>query len=551
MVQKKRIIALDVGSYSAKVAVATVERDRVQISRLESFRMPSGERAGIDTLRPWMEKNGLTNTTAVISLSGKDVIFQPFQLVPADPRTSEQAAAMEVLKFNEMASENMIFDFSEFRLGKDDRRLLLSIARPSLLDMPLALAAARSLQVEDIVPAPVALFNWLAREYSENEKLTLYIDAGHNTTSLSVGLGRQLIFARAFSCGGGLFTAAIAESMGVPAAQADNAKLAAGSMEAGTPHAAALVGAAERWFTELNSCLAVFRNLFPSSKSKIEKIVLTGGASRLEGLPAFLESKMGVSVAVPGTGSANETGRNAGHEYAVCIGLAYSLADDTPAGISLLPEPVREEIASRRQRPFWYASAAAAALILAVSLGGGYIQLKRTQGILNKRQQDRIARRELASEIVSVRMKNERIKQMAAPLTGLLKSTPVMTSILKTVAENRGADEWITVVCDSASYFTPEMYIEGKDPYAGKAEKLKEEDQKKQRAGISSVIIEGFTRNTSLSTVSSLISELKKLEFVESVDLLSDDMLAALPQKNLEEQLNAVRFAIEVKVRQQ
>jgi hypothetical protein len=259
---------------------------------------------------------------------------------------------------------------------------------------------------------------------------------------------------------------------------------------------------------------------------------------------------MNIKVTIPAVGSPSEPGKEA-LEYSVCIGLAHSLAEDAPASISLLPEPVREDIASRRQRPFWYASAVTAALILAVSLGGGYIQLKRTQGILNKRQMDRIARRELASQIVSVRMKSEKIKQMAAPLASMLQSTPVMTSILKTVAENRGADEWITVVCDADSYFIPEMYTEGKDPYAPSADKPRKEGLKQQRAGVSSVIIEGFTRNTSLSTVSSLISELKKLDFVESADLLGDDMLASLPQKNLEEQMNATRFAIEVKVRQQ
>ena len=40
------------------------------------------------------------------------------------------------------------------------------------------------------------------------------------------------------------------------------------------------------------------------------------------------------------------------------------------------------------------------------------------------------------------------------------------------------------------------------------------------------------------------------LTFVESADLLSDDRLAMLPQENMEEQLNAIRFAVEVKVKE-
>ena len=74
--------------------------------------------------------------------------------------------------------------------------------------------------------------------------------------------------------------------------------------------------------------------------------------------------------------------------------------------------------------------------------------------------------------------------------------------------------------------------------------------KEEQRPGISSVIIEGFTRNSSLSSVSALISALTELEFVESADLLSDDMLMLLPKQNIEQQLNAIRFVIEVKVQQ-
>lgn len=547
MAQKTKIIALDIGSHSAKVAVASVGGESVAISRTESFRIPAGEHVTMETIRPWMEKNGFLNSRAVIALAGKDVIFQPFQLVPADPRTPEQAAAMEVLKFNEMASESMVYDYSEFSLGKEDRRLLLSIARPSLLAGPLAMASAGNIQVEDIVPAPIAVFNGLVDEYGAEGKCAVYINAGHTSTSLGIGIGSQLVFARAFSCGGEIFTSAIAESTGVPTAQAENAKHASGSLKEGTPHAEALAPAADRWFAEMNSCLAIFKSLFPSDKSKIDEVILTGGAAKLDGLPEFLGEKIGCKVIVPDGDGSSDT-KEMPAEYAVCKGLAHSLTNNVRSNISLLPEDIRDDIASRRQRPFWIASTAVAVIILAVSLVSGYVQLKRTQGVLNNRQVDMTARRQLASQIKSIRMKNDRIKHMGVPLTSLLRSTPVMATVLKTVAENRGADEWITVVCDSESYFNLKMYEEGMDPYAGDRAARTKEEEEQQQAGITSVIIEGFTRNTSLSTVSSLITELGKLEFVESADLLSDDMLATLPQENLEEQLRAIRFAIEVKV---
>ncbi len=548
MAQKKKIIAVDIGTHSTKVAVATVDRGQVKISRLESFRMPAGETSVIEALRPWMEKNNFTHSSAVISLSGKDVIFQPFQLVPADPRTAEQAAAMEVLKFNEMASESMMFDFSEFSLGKEDRRMLLAIARPSLLDQPLALASARSLQVEDIIPAPVAAFNALSKEMQKEETATVLINAGHAATSLSICIDGQLVFARAFSCGGEIFTSAIAESEGLPGAQAENIKHASGSLKPGTAHAETLKPAAERWYAELNSCLSIFKSLFPSDKTALGSVVFTGGTARLDGLPEFLSAQLGCKVTVPAD-NADPNAQDVPPEYTVCAGLAHSLCEQPAADLSLLPDHIRDDIAARRQLPFWYAAAAVAAIILGVSLVGGYMDLNRTKAYLSTQRADLRTRQSLVSQIELVRLKNGQMHNMATPIDLLLRSTPVMTSVIKTVAETRGASEWITLVCDSDSYFNPEMYSRTDDERSRNKRKLTKKKEE-QRPGISSVIIEGFTRNSSLSSVSALISALTELEFVESADLLSDDMLMLLPKQNIEQQLNAIRFVIEVKVQQ-
>lgn len=552
MAQKKKVIAIDIGSHSAKVAVAVVGKNSVDITRFESFRFPAGNHNVAEALKPWMEKHGFTKALAVISLSGKDVIFQPFKMVPADPRTPEQAAAMEVLKFNEMASETMIFDHSAFSLGDEEKSLLLAIARPSLLDFPLALAAAHSLQIEDIVPSPIAVFNAQAKSLGNEKGATLFVHAGHSTTLIAIAINKQLVFARAFSCGGQLFTAALSDSKTVSPAQAENIKHASGSLKAGTPHADALRKAADTWFTELSSCLSVFRSLFPVDQAQVGSIVLSGGAARLDGFPEYIEEKLGAKASVPGLAEAATPGA-VPPEYAVCAGLAHSVTDTPAACISLLPDYIRDDINSRRQLPFWYAAAACAATILGVSLIGGYLNLNRTKAYLSQQRADLRARADLVTQIESVRMKNSRMKDMSAPIANLLQSTPVMASVIKTVAENRGGTEWITMICDSESYFNPAMYS-GEDtssrPRRGGSRNTVKREVEESRVGISSVIIEGFTRNTSLSSVSALISQLKALEFVESADLLNDDMLMDLPQENLEQTLEAIRFVIELKVRQ-
>jgi hypothetical protein len=170
-----------------------------------------------------------------------------------------------------------------------------------------------------------------------------------------------------------------------------------------------------------------------------------------------------------------------------------------------------------------------AAVILGTSLACGYWDFSRMEKRLKVRQSDLLARQRLAEQIEAVIKRQETVQRLAGPVQILLKSGPVMRDLVSLISEAKHADDWITLVADADSYFTPPA-----DPGAGKASPTGFRDPRRARKGVDRrmgtnhldrVIVEGYTRTPSFTTVQDLIEQLAKAPFVRSADLLSDDLL--------------------------
>jgi len=156
MARKGTVVGIDIGQYAVKAVWAERRGGTPIVTRMESLRLPTDRSDSGNIIGPWIEKMGIPAFPCVIGLPGAQSIFQPLFLPPEDLRTFEQATAMEVVKFNEMASETMIYGFSPISINPGERRLILSMARPSVLHDALGRARTLGLDVIDIVPTPAA-----------------------------------------------------------------------------------------------------------------------------------------------------------------------------------------------------------------------------------------------------------------------------------------------------------------------------------------------------------------------------------------------------------
>jgi len=553
MAANATIVGLDIGRHSVKAVWATRSGGRPVVTRTDSLRLPLDQPDNTGVILPWIENVGIHACPCVLGVPGQQCVFQPFRMEPEDRRTAEQAAAIEVVKFNEMAPEPMSFGFAPFSLAPGEKRFLLAMARPSLLRSSLDFARQAGLNVIDLVPTPVALFNGLEQLEESPGEPCLYLNIGHTATDVAVGSKAGLVFARSFGGGGQLFTDALAKALDVSTAQAESRKLAQATVPAdGAPDRQALRRPADLWLAEADACRSVFRNLFPGDETAPTRWVLTGGGALLPGLREYIAQRMGVETHLAGARPVRVP-MESPELFATAAGLAFCGLGFARAPVSLLPQEVRDELTFRSQKPSWIAAGAVAALILAVSLVGGFRDIRRKAADMKVQRASLRRLQALVADIEHLEAKSEAIRKMTRPLFDRLEGAPLARSLLTLTAASLAEGDGLLMLSDAGYYFAPP----GDAPAAsslpapgmrGRRRHADEEDAK-GGAGFRRVILEGYTARGDFSTVKDLIARLNASDLVASADLLGDDELAPSDRRHADPAPpDTTRFTIDLRI---
>jgi Tfp pilus assembly PilM family ATPase len=542
---KETVVGLDLGRHTVRAVWLEKGPHGPCAARREALRLPFDGKGGREALELWIGQQGLKEAGCAVALPGTQALFQPLLLPKDDPRTDAQAAAVEVLKYNEMVSDSMRHAFAPFSLRPDERRLLLAMARTEAVAETVQQSQEMGLRVIEVVPSAVALYNAAAPRLDETP--TLLIGVGAGGTDVAVGSASGLFFVRSFAVGGRLFTEMLARHWKIGLAQAESRKETEGGLTNDRPGHEALLKAAETWLNELRACLSIYGNLFPDPVARPARLVLAGGGVRLAGFREYVAGALNVPLVEDV--AADEVGETGGMlgEWATAWGLALTGAGAGRCAISLLPEWLRHEREFRRQKPVWIAAAAVAGLVFLVGLAGGYRDFRRKSGLLNAQKASLMNRKRLASAIERARAQNERLQAMAAVVRGLMGGAPVIRDLLDTLQTAKDPADWITMVADADSYFEKGTGSSLTAParVGGSGERMEPPPPPFQR-----VLIEGYTRRGNLATVKRLIEGLAAAPFVASADLLSDDEVVADEASEREGTVGARRFVIDLRLRE-
>lgn len=501
MSASKQIIALDVGARSAKLIWMSLRGDTPVVSRTESIALPMGGEDPHELISAWINSLGLSKHFCATSLPGTEAVFQCGRIMPNDPRTPEEVAAMDIAQFSEMAGDEMRYDVFAFEPPNEvnTRRYLMTMARPATIQESIRESNLNNIRPADIIAAPIALYNAIEFWAERHDQPWCAINIGHDRTEIEIGLKEGILFARSIPLGGKIFTDAVMKETGLPVAQAEVRKHNDCGLGECDACFEALRPAADRWTAQLNACMGVYRSQFQDRKMSVTKVILCGGGAQLHGFRNYLAMKLALPVITlpelrgevaepvqppplpppiklgakphlapqapetetpPPVTHPNPPTETLQHESAspvppgfeIAFGLGLTALHAGAAYLSLLPEELKDEVIFKQKKPWWIASGIFLLLAMAIYSITGVVLIHRDRALLEQEQEKLKTRERIDNQIQQTRYRCSQFVTNTVPLNELLINGPLARDVLTLVASTVDPNDWITLFCDEKIY---------------------------------------------------------------------------------------------------
>ena len=211
--------------------------------------------------------------------------------------------------------------------GPGKVEVLLSSVANDFVENRLELLESVGFNVVAMEPDTMALVRSIVDPSALSPQLAL--DIGSASTDLVVVMNGSPRLTRSIPIGSRTFITAVAQGMNVDIAQAQQFiyRFGVGRDKLEGHVYNAIIGAVDNLMAEIEKSIKFFQGRYPSAK--IDKIILTGGASSLPEFPLYIANRFGISVEI---GNAwrnvsypperqNELMQASNH-FAVAVGLA-------------------------------------------------------------------------------------------------------------------------------------------------------------------------------------------------------------------------------------
>lgn len=442
-------VGIDVGSSSALAIKGVWKGGTFHVSGFAAGQNGPGDLgSGWASLAP-----GFKLSNARVGISGRDVNVR-YSRVPEVPDWQlRNLMGFEVQEIGDQSGAEVASDFNLLPrppevAGEDV--VLLAMSRESLLDEHIDGLQAAGGTIDAFSPNSVALYNAFVRYGVVQDDTVLIASIGAESTDVVITRGADLLFARNLSGGAKLFDDALAQRLGMGAAEAEAVKIDHVDLAPGARHGTAegekatrsVLGAAGQITSLLQSTVMFCKSQVKLSGLKLDRVLICGGGAAVQGLPEYLSAGMGVPVerfdafrVVDTSGLSPEEADLLSEnelESVVALGLATMASDDEAYGLELLPEAVAKKRAFMGGT-IW--------LIAAAVLGLAFLGYKVSA---KSAKLDAIEKR--AKSFASVAARAERVHEQTKDL---VEQNEILSSRVTELAAVAGAGEQVARVFDA------------------------------------------------------------------------------------------------------
>jgi len=483
------MVGLDLGSHSAKVVRAIRIAGQLIVRESDWVHLPQDHSERRRLLAAFMTDKGYVDVPCVVGVPGKAMMLNVVEVPEGGAQSIADVVVSEQERVEGLTDEDTAVDHVVFR-SAGHRYLLLAMARADAVGRAASvLSDLGEEDVGDIVPGSMALYRAV---YELGRKgvagSTMCIDIGHAGVEVVVGRGSKVLFSRCL----------------------------ANEPAGGTEGDRSLPD-------EIAACLESFQAVFSTPAFGVKRILLSGGGGLAEGIAARVTNATGVRCVLLGQW-VRKAPMDEIERYGRAIGLAACGLRRGGAGISLLPRALRESRILRWQKQYWLLSALAIVGLVAVLIGGAFLQLRWDREYLRLRQVELAGLHALDRKLGVTENVNEQLEARVVPFRTAVENADVLRLALQSVSRAKHPDDWLSLLSDADAYFD----ISAVDDMGSGDGVLGLGDG----AGFVNIIVEGYTPVDDFSTVGQMIERLHEQDGVVDADLLGDERLRADPERD-------------------
>jgi type IV pilus assembly protein PilM len=306
----KALVGLDIGSSAVKAVELKPAGKGYKVTGFGSEPVPPDSivegaiidaAAVADAIRRLFDSRGIKTKEVAASLSGNAVIVKKITLpvmTEAELAESIYWEAEQYIPFDiqDVNLDYQILDKGDPANGKGSMEVLLVAAKKEkIADYTGVIAqAGRAAVVVDV--DAFALQNAYEVNYGiDPNAVVVLLNAGASATNINILQGDQSVFTRDISIGGNAYTEALQREMSLPYDSADALKrglpVEGGSYDDARP---VLRAVTENMMLEIQKTFDFFKAT--AASDRIDRIVLSGGASRAEGFTDMLSERFGAPI---------------------------------------------------------------------------------------------------------------------------------------------------------------------------------------------------------------------------------------------------------------
>ncbi len=307
----KSVVGLDIGSSSVKAIECVVKNKGIELVHFGMAKLPPeaivqgaflNSAAIVEAIREAMNSAGIKAKHVATAVSGHSVIVKKISLPSMTRAELEEGIRWEAEQYIPFDINEVNLDFQILEGTEADGQMdvLLVAAKKDLIDDYVHVISDAGFTPAVIDVASFAVENAFHANYDVgNDEVVALVNIGSQVVNINVMSGRAPAFTRDISTGGNAYTEEIQKALSVSWEEAERLKIGATSAEESQEVVPQEVEEAMRNVTdtvlgEISRSLDFFAAT--AADSRISRVFLSGGGSRVSGLEAAFQGKTNLPV---------------------------------------------------------------------------------------------------------------------------------------------------------------------------------------------------------------------------------------------------------------